>query len=206
MFQEKRGIVNKLKIASLFVITFLFDAILAYLIDEKLYNLNKTFDSPEFNVSIAFQSVSFWLIIFAGFVSYIVWGLVFDFVMKEHADRDKIKSFIKEKKEAVFEKEKVLSKLKDKIEKIEDEISELKVRISELQNIIDGLILPVMNYKALSAEYFQGWLHYIASEMGLGKDEQDAKLSECSTVYDKHINGLELNTDTYQNKVYTKTL
>lgn len=206
MFQEKRGYANKLKIVSLFIITFLFDAILAYLIDEKLYNLNKTFDSEPFNISIAFQSVSFWLIIFAGFVSYIVWGLVFDFVMKEHADRDKIKTFIKEKKEAIFEKEKLLSKLKDKIEKIEDEISQLKVRISELQNIIDGLILPVMNYKALSTEYFQGWLQYIAAEMGLGKNEQDAKLSECSNVYEEHIKGLELDTDAYQNKVYTKTL
>jgi len=206
MFQEKRGIVSKLKIASLFIITFLFDAILAYLIDEKLYNLNKTFDSDAFNIAIAFQSVSFWLIIFAGFVSYIVWGLVFDFVMKEHADRDKIKSFIKEKKEAIFEKEKVLSKLKDKIEKVDDEISKLKIRISELQNIIDGLILPVMNYKALSAEYFQGWLQYISAELALGKNEQDTKLLECSAVYDKHISSLELDTDTYQNKVYTKTL
>ncbi|MDO5969673.1 hypothetical protein Q4Q35_07625 [Flavivirga aquimarina] len=206
MFQEKRGVASKLKITSLFIITFLFDAILAYLIDEKLYNLNKTFNSESFNISVAFQSVSFWLIIFAGFVSYIVWGLVFDFVMKEHADRDKIKSFIKEKREAIFEKEKVLLKLKDKINKIEEETSKLKIRISELQNIIDGLILPVMNYKALSTEYFQGWLQYIAAEMGLGKNEQDAKLLECSNVYEKHIKSLELDTDTYQNKVYTKTL
>ena len=206
MFQEKKGLGNKLKIAMLFIITFMFDAILAYLIDEKLYNLNKTFESEPFGVSVAFQSVSFWVIIFAGFVSYIVWGLVFDFVMKEHADRDKIKSFIKEKKEAISEREKAISKFNDKIEKIEEEISKLKIRISELQNIIDGLILPVMNYKALSAEYFQGWLQYIAAEMGLGKNEQDVKLKECTTIYEKHIKGLELDTDTYQNKVYTKTL
>ena len=206
MFQEKKGLESKFKIIVLFIITFLFDAILAYLIDEKLYNLNKTFNSEEFNISVAFQSVSFWVIIFAGFVSYIVWGLVFDFVMKEHADRDKIKSFIKEKNEAIFEKEKVLLKIKDKIGKGEDEISKLKIRISELQNIIDGFILPVMNYKALSAEYFQGWLQYIAAELPLGKNEKDFKLLECSKVYEKHIKSLELDTDTYQNKVYTKTL
>ncbi len=206
MFQEKRGITNKLKIAALFIITFLFDAIMAYLIDEKLYDLNRTFNSEEFNMSIAFWSVSFWLIIFAGFVSYIVWGLVFDFVMKEHADRDKIKSFIREKKDEILEKEKVISKLAEKTKKSEDRISEIKIRISELQNIIDGCILPVMNYKALSTEYFQGWLQYITAELALGKNEQDAKLLECTNVYKKHIKGLELDTDTYQNKVYTKTL
>ncbi|MBQ4819616.1 hypothetical protein [Aquimarina sp. MMG016] len=206
MFQEKRGIINKLKIAALFIITFLFDAIMAYLIDEKLYNLNKTFDSEDFNVSIAFQSVSFWLIIFAGFVSYIVWGLVFDFVMKEHADRDKIKSFIREKKEAIFEKEKILSKLGIKTKKIEDEISKIKIRISELQNIIDGCILPVMNYKALSTEYLQGWQQYISAGLPISPDEKNSLLLECKNVYQKHIKELELDTDTYQNKVYTKTL
>ena len=206
MFQEKKGIVNKFKIGLLFIITFLFDAILAYLIDEKLYNLNKTFASEAFNISVAFQSMSFWVIIFAGFVSYIVWGLVFDFVMKEHADRDKINLFIKEKKEAILEKEKVLLKLNEKVEKIEDEISKLKIRIAELQNIIDGCILPVMNYKALSTEYFQGWQQYIASALRISPDEKDKLLLECKNVYEKHIKGLELDTDTYQNKVYTKTL
>ncbi len=206
MFQEKKELENKFKIIVLFVVTFLFDAILAYLIDEKLYNLNKTFESEPFNVSLAFHSVSFWVIIFAGFVSYIVWGLVFDFVMKEHTDRDKIKLFIKEKEEAIFEKSKILLKLNERIEKIEDELSKLKIRIVELQNIIDGCILPVMNYKALSTEFFQGWLHHIASAIRISPDEQDALLSECSSVYEKHIKSLELDTDTYQNKVYTKTL
>lgn len=206
MFHEKKGLINKFKIALLFIITFLFDAILAYLIDEKLYNLNKTFNSEEFNISVAFQSVSFWVIIFAGFVSYIVWGLVFDFVMKEHADRDKIMLFIKEKKEAILEKEKMLLKLHEKIEKIEEEISTLKIRITELQNIIDGCILPVMNYKALSTEYFKGWQEYISAGLRMGGNETDALLLDCSKIYEKHIKSLELDTDTYQNKVYTKTL
>lgn len=206
MFQEKKGITNKFKIAMLYLITFLFDAILAYLIEEKLYNLNKTFDSEPFNIVIASQSVSFWVIIFAGFVSYIVWGLVFDFVMKEHADRDKVKSFIQSKKEEILSKEKTLQKINETIDKIEEEMSNLKVRISVLQNIIDGFILPVMNYKALSTEYFQGWQQYIAAELRLGRDEQDKALLECREVYNKHIKSLELDTDTYQNKVYTKTL
>lgn len=206
MFQEKKGVINKFKIVMLLIITFLFDAILAYLIDEKLYNLNKTFDSEAFNISVAFQSVSFWVIIFAGFVSYIVWGLVFDFVMKEHADRDKIKAFIRGKKEAIFDKEMKLIKHKERITDIEEEVSKIKVRITELQNILDGFILPVMSYKALSTEYLEGWQHYISSGLRLGRDEKDSLLLECRTVYDKHIKDLEIDTDTYQNKVYTKTL
>ncbi len=206
MFQEKKNIANTLKITALFIITFLFDAILAYLIDEKLYNLNKTFHSEVFNIATAFKSISFWLIIFAGFVSYIVWGVVFDFVMKEHASRDKIKAFIKEKKAAILEKEKKILKTEAHIATVENNISDLKVRITELQNIIDGFILPVMNYKASSTEYLQGWLKYISAALQMGKDEKDHLLSECRTIYNKHIKALDINTDTYQNKIYTKTL
>lgn len=206
MFQENKGFVNVLKIIGLFIITFIFDAILAYLIDEKLYNLNKTFDSPDFNVAIAFQSVSFWLIIFAGFVSYIVWGLVFDFVMKEHADRDKIQSFISDKIEEIGNKEKLILKTKSKIKAIQEETSNLETRIAELQNIIDGFILPIRNYKLLSAQYLQGWQKYIAAELPIGENEKNNLQEICRGVYDTHIKNLELDTDDYQNKVFTKTL
>ena len=205
MFQEKKGIANGLKIAALFIITFIFDAILAYLIDQKLYNLNKTFESEEFGVSVAFQSVGFWVIIFAGFVAYIVWGLVFDFVMKEYADRDKIKTYLKEKKEEIIEKQQKLVNIKSEVLTIEEVISSIKVRVSELQNIIDGFILPVMNYKALSTEYLQGWQKYIGSGLTGDESKRDNQLLACRKIYDKHISDLDIDTDSYQNKLYTKT-
>ncbi|MDC6363999.1 MULTISPECIES: hypothetical protein [Flavobacteriaceae] len=206
MFQSKKGYVNILKIVALFIITFLFDSILAYLIEEKLYNLNKTFDSPDFNIPIAFQSVGFWLIIFAGFVSYIVWGLVFDFVMKEHTDRDKIQCFIKDLHEEIQNKEKSILKLKGGIKVLQNEISDLDKRIAELQNIIDGFILPIRNYKLLSAQYLQGWQKYVDAELAMGVNEKNDLQLRCRKVYDTHIKNLELDTDDYQNKVYTKTL
>ena len=206
MFQENKGIINTFKIIALFIITFLFDSILAYLIDEKLYNLNKTFESHEFNISIAFQSVSFWLIIFAGFVSYIVWGLVFDIVMKEHADKDKIQSFISDKLEEIGNKEKQILKIKNSIKNVLGDLSDLEKRIAELQNIADGFILPIRNYKLLSAQYLQGWQKYIAAELRIGHNEKNTLQETCRELYDKHIKSLELDIDNYQNKVYTKTL
>lgn len=206
MFQEKKGIINSLKIVSLFIITFLFDAILAYLIDEKMYNIHKTIDSLDFNVALAFQSVSFWLIIFAGFVSYIVWGLVFDFVMKEYADRDKIKSFIRDKKEEIINIKKSIVKIVTQISRIENDCDTLKTRITELQNIIDGFILPIQNYKAFSSEYYNGWQNYIGAELPIGINEKKNLQDKCKTIYDNHIKELELDTDNYQNKVYIKTL
>lgn len=91
MFQKSKA---TFKIIGLFLITFLFDAILAYQIEKKVYDFNRTLNSPDFNIEYAFQSVAFWGIIFAGFVVYIIWGLVFDFIMKEYDNLEDRKSVV----------------------------------------------------------------------------------------------------------------
>lgn len=206
MFQSKKGLLNKVKMGLLFVITFIFDAILAYLIDGKLYSLNKRFEDPDFSVAIASVSASFWVIIFAGFVSYIIWGLVFDFVMKEHSDRDKVQSFINGIKNEIENKEKGQLKIKERVECIEKEMSEIKKRASELDSIIDGFILPIFNYKALAAEFLQGWQEYISAELAMGYNEKGNYLQDVRVIYDEHIAKLDLDTDSYQNKVYRRVV
>jgi hypothetical protein len=91
MFQKEKR-TGKLKILALFIVTFIFDSILAYQIERKIYDFDKTLTSPPFDLKIAFSSVEFWGIIFAGFVVYIIWGLIFDFTMKEYDNIDKIES------------------------------------------------------------------------------------------------------------------
>jgi len=206
MFWERKQVINYCKVAGLLIITFLFDSIMAYLIDEKVYNLNRTLSSPDFTISLAFQSVNFWLIIFAGFVAYIVWGLVFDMVMTENTKRNKIETFRKSKRIEILHKDKKAQQLESKLTKIENEISELKIRITELNRIIPGFILPIQNYKAQAVEYLKGWQKYIAAELTLGKNEQDTMLQECRAIYDTHIKQLDLQTDDYQNKIFTQTL
>ena len=74
-FQEQQGIGKFFKIAFLVLVTFVFDAILAYEITEKIYNIkaeNSFQEMPEYNFDLAFQDVNFWLIIFAGFVVYLI--------------------------------------------------------------------------------------------------------------------------------------
>ena len=206
IFMHKSSIVNILKVILLFITTFIFDALLAYLIDEKLYNLNKTFEDVDFSISVAFTSPSFWVIIFAGFVSYIIWGLVFDIVMKEHADRDKIQNYIMSLESEIKNLLQIINKQNDLMLSLEKTIDEHKIRCSELEDIIDGFILPIRNYKALSSEYLQGWQECITSEIVLGPEQTRDYLNECRKVYDTHITKLDLDTDDYQNKVYTKTL
>lgn len=206
MFWERKRIINYIKVGGLLIITFLFDSILAYLIDEKVYNLYKTANSEEFTIASAAQSVNFWLIIFAGFVAYIVWGLVFDMVMTENAKRNKVETFRKGKKQEIFHKSKRIEKLTKKLSKLDEEVSEFRIKTIELKSIIAGFILPIQNYRALAVEYLKGWQKFIAAELTLGKNEQDTMLVECREIYDKHLENLDLETDHYQNKVFSQIL
>ncbi|KAA1245870.1 hypothetical protein [Aquimarina sp. RZ0] len=195
-----------IKVALLFIITFSFDAILAYLIDQKEYNFNKTPDSPEFTLSGAFLDPTFWLIIFAGFVSYIVWGLVFDMIMIENSKRDALLYFRKNHTEKLQQKNKQLTKIQEKLEQAEEESDSNKVRLKELECIIDGFILPIQNYKVFAIEYLKGWQKYIAAELPIGQEQKTKLLNECSITYQSHIQALDLVADDYQNKVFTKAL
>ena len=206
MFWERKTRINYIKVAGLLLITFLFDAILAYLIDEKVYGINKTFNDDPFSLSMAIQNANFWLIIFAGFVSYIVWGLVFDMVMNENAKRFKIQVFKRSKNEAIQHKTKLINRALKKHARLKEKLNELSIRSVRLESIVSGFILPIQNYKTFAVEYLKGWQKFIAAELTLGKNEQEQLISDCRAVYNDHMTALDLETDDYQNKVYTPKL
>ncbi len=205
MFQEKKGILNYFKIAMLFAVTFVFDAILAYLIESKLYDLNKVYGAPEFSVAHALESPGFWVIIFAGFVSYMIWGLVFDFIMKEHADRDKISLFVNGLNTEIQNNENSKALIKTELDGLDNEIHQLKVDISELEDTIDGFILAAKDYQNLSSQYLQGWQHCISAEIAMGPTQTEDLLLRCSDVYEAHLERTGLSSFTGQNIIYKKT-
>jgi peptidoglycan hydrolase CwlO-like protein len=207
MFGENKSFVNYSKVALLFIITFVFDAILAYEIESKLYELNKTFNSSPFDLSIALTKNQFWGIIFAGFIVYIIWGLVFDFVMKEHKEKDKIKhEQTKRQKdilvyqEKIGEHEKHREEVRTGIGSIKEMIAKAKGRIEELQNIIDGTIIPTKDYKLYASEYMQGWITNINERIHSQK-----LVEECMERYNANLKKVGASSDS-QNTVYMSIL
>jgi archaellum component FlaC len=212
MFGENKSWMNYVKMFLLFVVTFVFDAILAYEIESKLYELNKTFDSPPFDLSIAFTKNQFWGIIFAGFVVYIIWGLVFDFIMKEHKEKDKIKhEQLKKQKDiivhleriTVFEKQ--MEEIKTAIGSIKEMIAKAKGRIEELQDIINGVIIPTKDYKLYASEYVQGWITFISEKLAISHPVKQEMIEECKNQYNYNLNKVGANSDS-QNSVYVSVL
>ncbi|RXG21929.1 BAR domain-containing protein [Leeuwenhoekiella aequorea] len=201
MFQKIKGWQAFLKLGLLFILTFIFDIILAYLIEKKIFQFDAVL-GESFTPQIAIESVNFWGIIFAGFVVYVIWGLVFDFVMKEHENVDKIKLFIKGKNEEI--KNAILKKesLNIQIDEIVQEITVIKGSIDELQSKIDGFIFPVKEYLHYHYQYVEGWYQAINSELQFPIKQIDELRDACEIVAKQHIENLSLKNAEFQNLIY----
>ena len=201
MFQKQKGVMSFVKIGMLFTITFIFDAILAYLIEQKLYDFYKTPNSPAFDLTIAFSSVEFWGIIFAGFIVYIIWGLVFDFIMKEYENFDLIKSFIRSKQEEIKNEELELNKAKEKLPPIKEDISGIEGKILDLQRTIDGFVFSNKHYLTYHAEYVKGWFLAIADNFD-GRKRQEELYRSCEEQEKLHLVKYNIDNEDYEGRLY----
>ena len=202
MFQKGKNIMSYVKLAALLILTFLFDVILAYLIEKKIFDFERVL-GESFTPSMAVTNVNFWGIIFAGFVVYLIWGLVFDFVMKEHENVDKIKAFIRSKKEEIKNSESKKETLLSKIEDLKHEVTSIKGKISELQSKIDGFVFPVKEYLHYHYQYKEGWYQAINEVLALPTKSKDELRNSCEDVSQNHLKDLNLQDIDIQNLVYT---
>lgn len=212
MFGEVKSMANYIKIGLLLLTTFVFDTILAYQIEEKIYELTKTFDTPAFNLHIAFEKIQFWGIIFAGFVVYLIWGVVFDFIMKEHREKDKIKhEQLRRKKDIQIHQDRITD-IEIQKEKLIAELSDIKKlsleaqgRVVTLQRIIDAVIIPTKEYVLYASEYMQGWITFVNEKLRISQHEKFDLQNECRACYDENLKNVGASEDS-QNSVYVSTL
>jgi len=189
-FQEQKGFGKYLKITLLILVTFIFDAILAFEITSKIYNIiasNSFHDMPPYTLKMAFESVNFWLIIFAGFIVYIIWGFVFDFTMETYDKLDIVKQAIRANEKDIIEFEKELKEKNDNVESFKNEISELNIKIFDADQIINGdkIHINLDKFTKMTGECFDGWLKFIVGA-GFSKqniEEATDKMNEFVTVY-----------------------
>jgi hypothetical protein len=184
-FSEQKGISKYFKISALVFTTFVFDFIIAYEIVEKIYNIKKggSFEvMPDMTISMAVEQVNFWLIIFAGFVVYIIWGFVFDFVMTEYKKLDKVGTAIRNKEHKIREYEKENKDLWNKIQQLEIQKTENTGEIEKLQIELKGVIIFVQDVKQDIDNFFMGWLSYMKN---VGKTR--IQIDECTVIRDNFL-------------------
>jgi len=175
--QEEKGYVKYVKIAFLILVTFLFDSFLAYDITEKIYNIKKdnSFgDVPPFSIPLAIGSINFWLIIFAGFIVYIIWGFVFDFVLEAFSKIDKVKVALKEKEQQIEDTTKFIADLNEDIDKMTHQIDNAKTQIKKLNETLNSVIIP-REFELEAFSFMSGWLAWMK---GNGKNPTELEAAE----------------------------
>jgi hypothetical protein len=203
--KNKKGFKNGLRIAALYLLTFSFDALLAYQIEKKIYDFNKTLNSPPYNLRIALGEAEFWMIIFAGFVVYVIWGLVFDYVMKEYENMDKIRMFIRAKREELVILDKQKNENTERISNFKQQLATIVGKIALLQSKIDGFVFPIKEYLNYHNQYREGWYQAIETEIALPHKEKTQLLENCEEITTQHLKELNLGIDPdYQHLVYSK--
>lgn len=192
VFQKEVGKAKWIKVAAIIVITLIFDVLLAYFIEYQVQENNATLNSEEFGVKDAIESIQFWIIIFFGFVTYIIWGLVFDFTMDKWSKFSPLRNFRARKKE---EKEKLESK-KEETEltqiKLEGQISDYQIDINKIDQELKEPVISKSHLKTYIDAYAKGWIFGIAA-CAINEEMKDRRRNNCQSVLKdfRRLNNIE---------------
>lgn len=159
-FSQEEGYFKYLKILALLFVAFIFDSLLAYKISEMFYI--PTMEAPKYTLSMAFESGDFWFVIFCGFVSYIIWGLVYGQMMACYEEMSEGRITINRLNQQIENLNKKIAEIDSKIQKSVDKINEFNNKIAQLRrNLNQMTIIDYTVVKQYLNEFITGWLQYM---------------------------------------------
>lgn len=189
-YSVEKGKMKYLKIAITVAITFVFDCILAYLIAKKIYDLDimsKPGEFPPFGLKMAISDINVWAVIFCGFITYMIWGFVFDLTMSAYdelkTNRKEINSIENEIKHVDEQRDSInneISRLRTKKAELESDKRSKENRLSHQTYIWDeDVIMSAMN------DFFSGWIT-VMTPLGHSVEQQEI----CRREFNQTINHL----------------
>ncbi|MDA9986700.1 hypothetical protein N9E11_01580 [Crocinitomicaceae bacterium] len=181
VFQKEVGKAKWIKVAAIIVITLIFDVLLAYFIEYQVQENNATLNSEEFGVKDAIESIQFWIIIFFGFVTYIIWGLVFDFTMDKWSKFSPLRNFISKKEDEKKKLERKKEETKLTQDKLEGEIAEYNISIDKIDEELKEPVISKSHLKTYIDAYAKGWIFGIAA-CAISEDIKDKRRTNCQIV------------------------
>ena len=181
VFNKEVGKLKWIKVAAIILITFTFDGLLAYYIEDNVYRINETLNSETFNLKIAIETVGFWIIIFFGFVTYIIWGLVFDFTMDKWSKFSPLRNFISKKEDEKKKLERIKEQTKLTQDKLEGEIAEYNISIDKIDEELKEPVISKSHLKTYIDAYAKGWIFGIAA-CAISEEVKDRRRTNCQSV------------------------
>jgi hypothetical protein len=190
-----------LQLFGLIAATLAFDYIIAYEIVQKVYELQSaaSLESlPEYTFSNAIHDMNFWLIIFAGFVTYLIWGFLFDKLMAEYEKFDVIKVQIKIRQSEIKEIENELKVYQDKIDEFNSKIIETEKEIKVAEENLGATFFKPKEFEHIVYQFSSGWLQFVEGGLIASEEKKNLLRGELSGVTKNFI---EVNNNNIQKPI-----
>ena len=161
-----KGFERYVKTVLLYLITFLFDCLLAYKISKSFYDiiviLSRT-PMPPYSMKMAFANTDFWIVIFCGFVAYLIWGLVFSFAMSCYDRLTDNTYILKDLEDKLASGQTLLNQRQAVLAQFDQKIAQLEGDIKNKEHEINNFVrYDYGQIKQSLADYYKGWTGYFA--------------------------------------------
>lgn len=157
-------------ITSLLLITLIADIFIGYKISQGVHTneFNSGLTNETWKFKMIFSDINFYLVLVLGFVVYVVWGFLLNFVLSHSylkTENEKVKLMIENLNNKITERRKELSDIISKIYKFESDINTCDNKIQEKEKDIIGFengVIPIniASLKGSIGEFMGGWQNY----------------------------------------------
>lgn len=157
-------------IVSLLFITLIADIFIGYKISEGVHRneFNTGLTNDTWKLKMIFEDINFYLVLILGFVVYVVWGFLLNYVLSHSylkTESEKVKLMIENINGKISERRKELTDIISKIHRLESDISNSESKIQEKEKDILGyeagdIPINVASLKGSVGEFMGGWQNY----------------------------------------------
>ncbi len=163
---------------------FVADCLLAYKIDLGIHNLKEMAGIADLNWNF-YSSINFYLVLLFGFCAYLVWGYMFEMMLKE-----------KNKKTGDIRAALIIKGLKAEIKSLREDLKIIETRIIELETQINSIFSQLeqlrknlenrmLNPDALSqnlTSFYMGWRQFLN-----GTSDLNLEKLKCETTFNEFM-------------------
>ena len=183
---------NKRQVAGLLIAgAFLADAALAFKIDKGIHDLKLMAGIPDAGWQF-YTSINFYLVLLFGFCAYLVWGQMYELMLKEKNKKNtdvKAEIIINELKNKLNDKKQALQLVEIKVRELGAEVNIIKQQLEQLKKDLETAMVNPDELARNLTSFYKGWRQYL-----LGSSELETERTECEAAYKEFMNNLFIKT------------
>ncbi len=160
------------------------DSLLAYKIDSGIHELKVMAGIADENWNFL-TSINFYLVLVFGFVAYLVWGYMYDLMLKEKNKKNAevcAELVIRDLKGKIRKQKNLIANLKTRVLNLESKANMLQEKIEELKKELDKAMLNPDLLSQNLTSFYMGWRQFLN-----GSPDFDSKKNECELEYNEFM-------------------